>query len=530
MIRDLYDAVLLDRDGTLVRNVPYNGDPDAVRLMPGAAAAVARLRALGLKLGVVSNQSGLARGAFTHEQLASVQARIEELLGPFDTWQICPHDEAAGCSCRKPRPGLVLAAAAALGVAPHRCLVVGDIGSDIAAAQAAGATGVLVPTTETRDAEVAAAPLVQPDLPAVVDWLCHEGPVVARPARQRRAPRAPRGRVLAVRADSAGDVLVTGPAIRALAHGSNHVTLLVGPRGRAAATLLPGVDEIIEWSVPWLEPTPDGVDPDAVAALVKQLQQAELDRAVIFTSFHQSPLPTALLARLAGIAHVSAISEDYPGALLDVRHRVDDSWPETERALSLARAAGFELPPGDDGRLRVAPLPDVRGLTGPGPYVVVHPGTSVPARACPPTVCAAIVAALRRAGYRVLVTGDSTEAALTSFVAGSGGGDLGGRTDLAQLGAVLAGAACVVVGNTGPVHLAAAVGTPVVSLFAPTVPFSRWGPYGVPTVRLGDDTAPCRDTRATLCPVPGHPCLSTVDPEEVVAAVARLTQESTCAS
>src|SRR5690606_23316977 len=143
VIRDLYDAVLLDRDGTLVRNVPYNGDPAAVQLMPGAAAAVARLRALGLKLGVVSNEFGLARGAFTHQQPASVQARIEQLVGPFDTWQICPHDEAAGCSCRKPRPGLVLAAAAALGVAPHRCLVVGDIGSDVAAAQAAGATGVL---------------------------------------------------------------------------------------------------------------------------------------------------------------------------------------------------------------------------------------------------------------------------------------------------------------------------------------------------------------------------------------------------
>lgn len=530
MIRDSYDAVLLDRDGTLVHNVPYNGDPAMVRPMPGAVEAVARLRAMGLKLGVVSNQSGLARGAFTQAQLAAVHARINELLGPFDTWQVCPHDEAAGCPCRKPRPGLVLAAAAALGVSPQRCLVVGDIGSDVVAAQAAGATGVLVPTVDTRDAEVAAAPLVRPDLPAVVAWLAGAGPVTPLPATGRAVARAPRGRVLAVRADSAGDLLLTGPAIRAVAHGSTHVTLLVGPRGRAVAPLLPGVDEIIEWAVPWLDPTPDGVDPDAVAALVKQLQQAELDRAVIFTSFHQSPLPTALLARLAGIGHVSAISEDYPGALLDVRHRVSDDLPETQRALSLARAAGFALPDGDDGRLRVGPLPDVRALTGPGPYVVVHPGTSVPARACPPAICAAIVTALRRAGHRVLVTGDGTDAALTSYVAGLDGTDLGGRTDLAQLGAVLAGADCVVVGNTGPAHLAAAVGTPVVSLFAPTVPFERWGPYGVPTIRLGDASAPCRDTRAVLCPVPGHPCLSTLDPGDVVTAVDRLTAEAPCES
>ncbi|MGW5672128.1 glycosyltransferase family 9 protein, partial [Micromonospora sp. NPDC003776] len=91
--------------------------------------------------------------------------------------------------------------------------------------------------------------------------------------------------------------------------------------------------------------------------------------------------------------------------------------------------------------------------------------------------------------------------------------------DLAGLARILAGARCVVVGNTGPAHLAAAVGTPVVSLFAPTVPFGQWGPYRVPTVRLGDAEAPCRDTRAAVCPVAGHPCLTRVDPAEVVAAV-----------
>jgi ADP-heptose:LPS heptosyltransferase len=100
---------------------------------------------------------------------------------------------------------------------------------------------------------------------------------------------------------------------------------------------------------------------------------------------------------------------------------------------------------------------------------------------------------------------------------------LGGRTDLAQLSGVLAGAAAVVVGNTGAAHLAAAVGTPVVSLFAPTVPYERWHPYGVPIQRLGDAEAPCRDTRAAVCPVPGHPCLSNVAPADVVAAVEALT-------
>ena len=123
---------------------------------------------------------------------------------------------------------------------------------------------------------------------------------------------------------------------------------------------------------------------------------------------------------------------------------------------------------------------------------------------------------------RVLVTGGPGERALTALVAGSDGTDLGGATDLPGLAALLAGAQAAVVGNTGPAHLAAAVGTPVVSLFAPVVPVERWHPWGVPTVLLGDQTAPCRATRATHCPVAGHPCLAGVAVQDVVSAVARL--------
>jgi ADP-heptose:LPS heptosyltransferase len=156
-------------------------------------------------------------------------------------------------------------------------------------------------------------------------------------------------------------------------------------------------------------------------------------------------------------------------------------------------------------------------------YVVLHPGTSVTARAWPPQRCAEAVQALAAAGYRVLVTGGRSERALTAFVAGAHGEDLGGRTTFAELARLLAGASVAVVGNTGPAHLAAAVGTPVVSLFAPTVPASAWAPYGVPSVVLGDQGAPCAGTRALVCPVPGHPCLSAVTADDVAAAVASLT-------
>jgi histidinol-phosphate phosphatase family protein len=122
-------------------------------------------------LGVVTNQSGVGRGRLTRDQVTAVDARVEELLGPFGTWQVCPHTPEHGCACRKPAPGLVLAAAAALGVPPWRCAVIGDVGADVRAAVAAGATPVLVPTPVTRQAEVDAAPLVAPDLPAAVGAL-----------------------------------------------------------------------------------------------------------------------------------------------------------------------------------------------------------------------------------------------------------------------------------------------------------------------------------------------------------------------
>ncbi|MDX6267551.1 MAG: hypothetical protein QOD70_2291 [Frankiales bacterium] len=334
--------------------------------------------------------------------------------------------------------------------------------------------------------------------------------------------------VLVARLDSDGDVLLSGPALRAVRRGCDRLLLLCGPRGKAAARLLPGVDEVIVWRCPWVDPEPQPVDPADVGETVARLQEARPEAALVLTSASQSPLPTALLLRMAGVPWVGAISHDYPGSLLDLRHRLPEhGLHEVQRMLSLVEAAGYASA-GDpfDNRLAVRrPLPDASHLTGLSPYVVVHPGASVPSRATSSAWLRELVRRLTRLGRQVVVTGGPDEAQLTREVSGDQATDLGGRTSLAELADVLRRATAVVVGNTGPAHLAAAVGAPVVSLFSPVVPVERWKPWGVPCVVLGDQWAACRGTRARACPVPGHPCLEDLAHDDVIAALAALELE-----
>jgi HAD superfamily hydrolase (TIGR01662 family) len=151
------DLVLFDRDGTLVHDVPYNGDPARVAPVPHARAVLDRLRREGVRVGLVTNQSGVGTGRLTLAQVEAVNRRVERLLGPFEVVEVCPHAPTDGCGCRKPAPGMVKQACDALGVDPTRCVVVGDIGADVEAALAAGAHGILVPTPATEPAEVARA-------------------------------------------------------------------------------------------------------------------------------------------------------------------------------------------------------------------------------------------------------------------------------------------------------------------------------------------------------------------------------------
>ncbi len=339
------------------------------------------------------------------------------------------------------------------------------------------------------------------------------------------ADRGRGGKALAVRLDSEGDVLLAGPALRQLRADVDVLHLLVSPGGAAAAALLPGIDEVLVADVPWMRADVEPHDPQLLDELLSRVRAANYDEVVVLTSYHQSALPMALLARWAGVPTVVATSDDFPGALLDVRHRrmPDGDDPgfggghEVEAMQALVAAAGH--PRTGDDRLAVAHPGPPAGLGS--SYVVVHPTASVPARGIGAQRARDYADALAAEGWRVVVTGGPDDRAVGRAVTPAGGVDLTGRTSLRELAGVLSGAAAVVVGNTGPAHLAAAVGTPVVSLFAPVVPLERWRPWGVPTVVLGDQLAGCALTRARRCPVPGHPCTD-VPAGQVVAAVRAL--------
>ncbi|MBV9592649.1 MAG: glycosyltransferase family 9 protein [Actinobacteria bacterium] len=335
-------------------------------------------------------------------------------------------------------------------------------------------------------------------------------------------------RVLVVRLDSLGDVVVCGPAVRAVAAHADRVTFLAGPRGEAVARLLPGVDDVITWTCPWIMADPPPIEREEIDRLVARVRAAHVDEALILTSFHQSALPTALVLRLAGVARITAVSEDFPGRLVDLRLPSPPDEHESQRMLWIAEAAGFTLPPDDDRRPRLATL-DCASPFDPG-YVVVHPGTDAPARAYPIEAWTEVVARLTETGRRVIVTGTATERVVVAratagacrpeFVVATAG-----AFSVAELAAVLRVADVVIAGNTGPAHIAAAVGTPVVSLFAPVVPARRWSPLGAAAIVLGDQQAACRGSRSRTCPIAGHPCLSSVTPAQVVAAVDELAPQ-----
>lgn len=350
-------------------------------------------------------------------------------------------------------------------------------------------------------------------------------------------------RILAIRLDNLGDVLVTTPAIHAIKASLPGVTLtlLASPVGAQVARLNPDIDDVILYEAPWMDPwhklPQDSQREQKIIALIRERR---FDGAIIFTSYHQSPLPAAYFCYLADIPLRLAASIDGPGSLLTTRHKHPERMMhEVERGLDLVGSIGLTtndhnlvLQVPDSARGDVFDLLSARSIDQESPLVVVHPGCSMPARTYPWEMYARVVDLLvERLGATVVVTGTEDERALVEQVLDQVQ-EANREAILACAGmlpfpafcALIEAADLTITNNTGPMHISAAVKTPVIALFALTNPPEQWGPWRMPHRQLYHDVF-CRICYNRICPY-GHECLRLVTPEMVVSAAMELLKET----
>jgi lipopolysaccharide heptosyltransferase II len=344
-------------------------------------------------------------------------------------------------------------------------------------------------------------------------------------------------RVLCVRLDGMGDVLMTTPAIRAVkGTGRRHVTLLTSPSGAEVAELIPEVDEVIVYEAPWMKGTAHRQHSGADRAMVDTLRASRFDGAVVFTVYSQNPLPAAMACYLAEIPLRLAHCRENPYQLLT--DWVPDPEPErtirheVRRQLDLVATVGMTVKDQSmavrvpaAARRRVAERLSGLGLTGRDRWVVIHPGATAESRRYPAKQFAAAARRLvLEAGCDVVFTGSAAEARLVEAVRSdmdAPSRSVAGQLDVAGLAALLQAAPLLIGNNSGPVHLAAAVGTPVVDLYALTNP--QHTPWGVPNRVLFHDV-PCRYCYKSVCPEGHHDCLRRVPADAVFVAACELLE------
>ncbi len=346
--------------------------------------------------------------------------------------------------------------------------------------------------------------------------------------------------MLVVRLDHLGDVLMTTPAIRALKEGTpdRRVTLLTSPAGAAVAALIPAVGDVIVYDAPWMKATALRADSAPDFAMVEQLRARGFDAAAIFTVFSQNPMPAAFLCYLADIPLRLAHCHENTYQLLS--DWVPDPEPqsgirhEVRRQLDLVGAVGcrtaderLSLRVPEEARARIRLLLGERGIDFGRPWIVIHPGASAPSRRYPAAGFAMVARRLAiEAGWQVVFTGLPNERDLVVWIQqemAAPSHAFVGALDLGELAALIEAAPLLLANNTGPAHIAAAVGTPVVDLYALTNP--QHTPWGVPHRVLSHDV-PCRNCFKSVCPMGHHDCLRQVTPDAVLAAVCDLVDEA----
>ncbi|HEY8609253.1 MAG TPA: lipopolysaccharide heptosyltransferase II [Noviherbaspirillum sp.] len=343
-------------------------------------------------------------------------------------------------------------------------------------------------------------------------------------------------RVLCIRLDYLGDVLMTSPAIRALRESlpGCHITLLTSGSGAAAARYIPEIDDTIVYAAPWLKSsTPHGSAQDM--EMIARLAAGRFDAAVIFTVYSQNPLPAAMFCYLAGIPLRLAHCRENPYQLLT--NWVRDTEPqenlrhEVQRQLDLVASVGartaderLSFTPGDADRRAVRERLDALGIDRARPWAVVHPGATAASRRYPPELFREAARRLQsRTGCQLVFTGGADEAELVEQVRAGmpGTHSLAGALQLGELAALLAEAPLLISNNTGPAHIAAAVGTPVVDLYALTNP--QHTPWQVPS-RVLYQEVDCAFCYKSACPHGHNRCLAGVTPEQVANAAIELLQ------
>ncbi|RJQ52102.1 MAG: glycosyltransferase family 9 protein [Actinobacteria bacterium] len=346
--------------------------------------------------------------------------------------------------------------------------------------------------------------------------------------------------VLCVRLDTVGDVLMTTPAMKALkqARPGRRLTLLTSRRGAAIAPLVPEIDEVVAYDPPWMKATGPRTDVSADRMTIDRLRAMRFDAAVIFTVYSQNPQPASLLCYLADVPLRLAHSRENPYGLLT--HWVAEPEPErfirheVRRQLDLVREVGcgtsdegMSLSVPDAGRERVAALLAPGRLDPAQPWVVLHSGASAASRRWPPKKFAELARQLARRGVKPVLTGTASERAVVETIADASDGvalSLAGLLGLGELAALIELTPLVVSNNTAPVHMAAALGTPVVDLYALTNP--QHTPWGVPN-RVLNRNVDCKYCYKSVCPERHHRCLAGVTVSEVAKASMSLLAETT---
>jgi lipopolysaccharide heptosyltransferase II len=342
-------------------------------------------------------------------------------------------------------------------------------------------------------------------------------------------------RILGIRLDAVGDVLMTTPALRALGAGrpDRRVTLLTSSPASVVTALLPDVHDVVVYDAPWMKATPPRASSAGEYAMAERLRAGRFDAAVVFTVYSQNPMPGAFLAWLAGIPLRLAHCRENPYQMLT--DWVPDPEPErivrheVRRQLDLVGAVGcatdderLALRVPDPARRAVARLLRELGLERRA-WVLLHPGASAPSRRYPPEAFARAARRLGEvAGCDVVLTGTAEERALVETVrraAGPRAHGVAGRLSFAEFAALVERAPLLIGNNSGPIHVAAAVGTPVVDLYALTNP--QHTPWGVPHRVLSHDV-PCKFCYKSVCPEGHGNCLRLVSPDTVVEAAVQL--------